>query len=88
MLKYLTSAFIRQPSIIKQIRGRKIFDSKGNPTIEADVITGLEVLELLFPLQHLQENTKHLSLEMEIKYMGKGVSKDMKKVSTIISPSF
>lgn len=28
-----------QPFLIKEIKAREIFDSRGNPTVEADVIT-------------------------------------------------
>jgi enolase len=49
MLKYLTSAFGRQASTIKNIKARQIFDSRGNPTIEADVFTDLGVFRAAVP---------------------------------------
>ena len=49
MLKYLTSSFVRQASTIKHIKARQIFDSRGNPTIEADVITDLGVFRAAVP---------------------------------------
>jgi len=41
MLKYLNKKLFNYASTIKQIKARQIFDSRGNPTIEADVITDL-----------------------------------------------
>ena len=49
MIKYLTSSIARQASTIKQIKARQIFDSRGNPTIEADVITDLGVFRAAVP---------------------------------------
>lgn len=36
-------------SAIKQIKARQIFDSRGNPTIEADVITDLGLFRAAVP---------------------------------------
>lgn len=41
MLRYLSTRIVNCASSIKQIKARQIFDSRGNPTIEADVITDL-----------------------------------------------
>lgn len=39
LFKQVQKSSIRQFSTIQQIRAREILDSRGNPTIEADVIT-------------------------------------------------
>jgi enolase len=49
MIRYLTSSLNRYASTIKQIKARQIFDSRGNPTIEADVITDLGVFRAAVP---------------------------------------
>jgi enolase len=46
-------------SIIIKIHARQIFDSRGNPTIEVDVVTENGVLgRLQFLLEHQLENMK------------------------------
>jgi len=89
MLKYLTSAFARQASTIKQIKARQIFDSRGNPTIEADVITDLGVFRAAVPSG--ASTGKYEALELrdgnKAEYMGKGVSKAVNNVNNIISPA-
>lgn len=49
MIRYLTSNLIRQASSIKNIRARQIFDSRGNPTVEADVHTDLGIFRAAVP---------------------------------------
>jgi enolase len=49
MLKYLATKTIFNASTIKHIKARQIFDSRGNPTIEADVITDLGVFRAAVP---------------------------------------
>jgi enolase len=39
MIRNLLSKCLFQASTIKSIKARQIFDSRGNPTVEADVIT-------------------------------------------------
>jgi enolase len=39
MLRNLISKTFYQASTIKNIKARQIYDSRGNPTIEADVFT-------------------------------------------------
>ncbi len=49
MLRYLTSSIARQASTIQNIKARQIFDSRGNPTVEADVITDLGLFRAAVP---------------------------------------
>ena len=49
MLKYLTSSLVRRASTIQNIKARQIFDSRGNPTVEADVITDLGLFRAAVP---------------------------------------
>ena len=53
---------------IEKVVGREILDSRGNPTVEAEVylIDGSVGRELLLPV-HRQVNLRHLNLETEIK---------------------
>jgi enolase len=76
-------------AVIKSIIARQIFDSRGNPTVEADV--------------HLSDNSFYRAAvpsgastgiyeAVELRdggkdYMGKGVSKAVNNVNTIIAPA-
>jgi len=39
MIRNLLNKCLFQASTIKSIRARQIYDSRGNPTVEADVVT-------------------------------------------------
>ena len=76
-------------SIIKDIKAREILDSRGNPTIEADVITDLGVFRAAVPsgastgiyeALELRDNDKN-------RYLGKGVLTAVKNVHDIIRPA-
>ena len=55
-------------SKIKKIIGRQIFDSRGNPTIEVDILLKMAVSEgHQFLLELLQAHMKLMSLGMEKK---------------------
>ena len=89
MLRYLTSRVALQASSIKQIKARQIFDSRGNPTIEADVITDLGVFRAAVPSGASTGKYEALELRDGVKadYMGKGVSKAVNNVVSVISPA-
>lgn len=89
MLRYLTSRVALQASSIKQIKARQIFDSRGNPTIEADVITDLGVFRAAVPSGASTGKYEALELRDGVKadYMGKGVSKAVNNVINVISPA-
>ena len=70
--RYLFDEFIdnifESMSKITKIHARQILDSRGNPTVEAEVFTERVLLvEQLFLQELLQESMKLLNLEMEIK---------------------
>ncbi len=56
-------------SYIADIHARQILDSRGNPTVEVDVVTenGIIRAVLLYPAALLPENTKQLNCAMAIK---------------------
>ena len=70
-------------SVIVDINARQIFDSRGNPTVEVDVITENGILgRAAVPLEPLQEFTRLLSLrDGGNDYMGKGVLKAVENVN-------
>ena len=53
-------------SKISKVIARQVFDSRGNPTIEAEVLQKIIVLELYVPQEHLQELMKLLKKEIKI----------------------
>ena len=88
-MRYLSSRLGFTVSTIKQIKARQIFDSRGNPTVEADVITDLGVFRAAVPSGASTGKYEALELRDGIKedYMGKGVSKAVNNVNTILSPA-
>ncbi len=75
-------------SIIVDIRARQIFDSRGNPTIEVDVITESGVLGRA-AVPSGASTGEHEAVELRDggkAYMGKGVTKAVKNVNEKIAP--
>ncbi|WP_293889964.1 phosphopyruvate hydratase [Flavobacterium sp.] len=75
-------------SIIIKVHARQILDSRGNPTIEVDVITENGVLGRA-AVPSGASTGEHEAVELRDggkAYMGKGVSKAVKNVNTIIAP--
>lgn len=74
-------------SSITGIRARQIFDSRGNPTVEADVHTQDGVFRAAVPSGASTGKYEALELRDGDKgvYMGKGVSKAVNNVNNIIS---
>lgn len=74
-------------SSITNIRARQIFDSRGNPTIEADVITQDGTFRAAVPSG--ASTGKYEALELrdgdKNSYLGKGVSKAVGNVNGVIS---
>lgn len=87
MLRYLSNPIARHFSTIQQIRARQIFDSRGNPTVEADVITDLGLFRAAVPSG--ASTGKYEALELRDKnpaeYMGKGVLKAVNNVNTALN---
>ncbi|CAH0395281.1 unnamed protein product [Bemisia tabaci] len=73
---------------ISKVFSRQIFDSRGNPTVEVDVVTELGLFRAAVPsgastgiheALELRDNNKNA-------YLGKGVSKAVENVNKIIAP--
>ncbi len=74
-------------SIIIKVHARQIFDSRGNPTIEVDVVTENGVLGRA-AVPSGASTGEHEAVELRdggSNYMGKGVLKAVKNVNTIIA---
>ena len=74
-------------SIIVKIHARQIFDSRGNPTIEVDVITENGVLGRA-AVPSGASTGEHEAVELRDggkAYMGKGVLKAVENVNTLIA---
>lgn len=75
-------------SIIVDIRARQIFDSRGNPTVEVDVMTESGVLGRA-AVPSGASTGEHEAVELRDggkAYMGKGVTKAVKNVNEVIAP--
>jgi len=77
------------PETITAVKARQIFDSRGNPTIEVDVITTKGEYRSAVPSGASTGVYEALELRDGVKeeYMGKGVSKAVNNVNTIIGPA-
>jgi len=76
--------------IIVDIKGREILDSRGNPTVEADVtLESGEVANAAVPSG--ASTGTHEALELrdgdQARFMGKGVLKAIENIDTIIAPA-
>lgn len=73
---------------IQKIHARQIFDSRGNPTVEVDVVTNKGLFRAAVPSGASTGVHEALEMRDEIKadYMGKGVLKAVKNVNEIIGP--
>src|SRR3954467_6325174 len=75
-------------SYIASIKARQIFDSRGNPTVEVDVITENGFLGRA-AVPSGASTGKHEAVELrdgdKKRYMGKGVSQAVKNVNEIIA---
>lgn len=75
-------------SLIEDIKARQIFDSRGNPTVEVDVITQNGVVGRA-AVPSGASTGKHEAVELrdddKSKYMGRGVLQAVENVNTIIA---
>ncbi|WP_207432882.1 phosphopyruvate hydratase [Sabulibacter ruber] len=75
-------------SLIEEIKARQIFDSRGNPTVEVDVITQNGVVGRA-AVPSGASTGKHEAVELrdddKSKYMGKGVLQAVQNVNTTIA---
>ncbi|KAJ8914564.1 hypothetical protein NQ315_010028 [Exocentrus adspersus] len=73
---------------IKSVFARNIFDSRGNPTVEVDIITDLGLFRAAVPSGASTGIYEALELRDNIKteYHGKGVQKAIDNINKIIAP--
>lgn len=76
-------------STIKNIVAREIIDSRGNPTVEADVVTAKGVFRSAVPSGASTGIYEALELRDgdKSRYQGKGVLKAVRNVNEIIRPA-
>ena len=74
---------------LKSIKARQIFDSRGNPTVEVDLVTDLGLFRAAVPSG--ASTGIHEALELRDKeaanYMGKGVQTAVKNVNEFLGPA-
>ena len=71
---------------IKRVVAREVLDSRGNPTVEADVVAGKFVASSIVPSG--ASTGKHEALELrdnEKRYDGKGVLRAVSNINKVIS---
>lgn len=74
-------------SLIKNVYARQIFDSRGNPTVEVDIVTENNVLGRA-SVPSGASTGEHEAVELRdggVDYMGKGVSNAIKHVRTFVA---
>jgi len=75
-------------SEILKVRAREVLDSRGNPTVEVDVVTGEGVFRAMTPSG--ASAGQHEALELrdgdKSRYLGKGTLKAVENVNKTISP--
>jgi enolase len=74
---------------IKNVCAREVIDSRGNPTVEADVITDQGLFSACVPSGASTGIYEALELRDgdKSRYLGKGVLKAVKNVNEIIKPA-
>ncbi|KAI2614469.1 phosphopyruvate hydratase [Hypoxylon fragiforme] len=74
---------------IKKIHARMVYDSRGNPTVEVDVVTETGLHRAIVPSG--ASTGQHEACELrdgdKTKWGGKGVTKAVENVNTVISPA-
>jgi len=76
-----------QMAVIDSVKARQIFDSRGNPTIEVDIMSGGQLHRASVPSG--ASTGAYEAVELRDKgerYMGKGVLKAMANVNDLIAP--
>jgi enolase len=73
---------------IKSVHARQIFDSRGNPTVEVDLVTEKGIFRAAVPSGASTGIYEALELRDNVKseYLGKGVSKALSNINEIIAP--
>lgn len=74
---------------IEKVRGRLLYDSRGNPTVEVDVVTETGLHRAMVPSG--ASTGQHEACELRdkdpAKWGGKGVTKAVENINTIIAPA-
>jgi len=75
-------------SEIKKIKAREVLDSRGNPTVEVDVLTENGIFRAMTPsgASAGQHEALELRDEDKARYLGKGTLKAVENVNKIIAP--
>ncbi|MBN2603234.1 MAG: phosphopyruvate hydratase [Candidatus Thermoplasmatota archaeon] len=74
-------------SKITNIKAREVLDSRGNPTVEVDVITSDRVFRAMTPSGASAGSHEALELrDKDSRYLGKGTLKAVKNVNKFIAP--
>ncbi len=73
-------------SIIKKVTAREVLDSRGNPTVECDVVTEDGLFRSIVPSGASTGSYEAVELrDNEKRYMGKGVLKAVRNVNEVIA---
>jgi enolase len=85
----VTDGTIPEPAKIVSIKAREIFDSRGNPTVEVDLLTDYHLFRAAVPSGASTGIYEALELRDGDKkrLLGKGVTKAVKNVNDIIAPA-
>lgn len=75
---------------VTKIHARSVYDSRGNPTVEVDLITDKGLFRAIVPSG--ASTGVHEALELrdgdKSKWLGKGVTKAVANVNDVIAPAF
>merc|ERR1712086_429992 len=84
----VVDGFIPQPAKIVSIKAREIFDSRGNPTVEVDLLTDMHLFRAAVPSGASTGVYEALELRDNDKkrLLGKGVLKAVDNVNNVIAP--
>lgn len=82
-------AAIEEKTSIQAVHARQIFDSRGNPTVEVDLVTQKGLFRAAVPSGASTGIYEALELRDGVKadYMGKGVSKAIENINKVIAPA-
>merc|ERR1719159_504205 len=84
----VVDGLVPAPSKVVSIRAREIFDSRGNPTVEVDLLTDMHLFRAAVPSG--ASTGIYEALEMrdgdKKRLLGKGVLKAVDNVNNIIGP--
>jgi len=84
----VTDGVVPKPAKVVSIKAREIFDSRGNPTVEVDLLTDMHLFRAAVPSGASTGIYEALELRDGDKkrLLGKGVLKAVKNVNDIIAP--